>query len=186
MGGKGPKIIERGIDGMELLDIYDADGRPTGRIHQRGTPFETGEFGLATVVVIYDSRGRIFCTRRSPEKKLAPNMWESPGGSVLAGETGPQGAVRELREETGLAAREDELVFVTRRQLKDVLLDTYALHRDFSPDQVVFQPGETVDGRWFPLDEWERLARSREILAGAYSDEFFGAVRGLVVAARDE
>lgn len=171
---------------MELLDIYDADGRPTGRVHQRGTPLGDGEFCLATMVVIYDSRGRIFCTLRSPEKKFAPNMWESPGGSVLAGEDGPRGAVRELREETGLAAREDELVFVTRRQLKDELLDTYALHRDFSPDQVVFQPGETVDGRWFPLDEWERLARGREILAGAYSDEFFETVRELVAAAQDK
>lgn len=165
---------------MELLDIYDSEGKPTGRLHQRGTPLGAGEFCLATAITIYDSSGRIFCTLRSPEKKLAPNMWESPGGSVMAGETSRQGAVRELLEETGIAAREDELVFLLRRQTGDVFMDTYALRRDFSLDQVAFQPGETSDGRWFPLDEWERKARSREILAGAYSDEFFAAVRELI------
>lgn len=56
-------------------------------------------------------------------------------------------------------------------------MDAYALRRDFSLEQVVLQAGETVEGRWFPMDEWERKARNREILAGAYSDEFFAAVR---------
>lgn len=83
---------------MELRDIYDSEGKLTGRLHQPGTPLEEGEFCLATSVTMYDGSGRIFCTLRGPEKTLAPNTWESPGGHVLAGETSRQGAVREFLE----------------------------------------------------------------------------------------
>ena len=115
---------------MEILDIYDSNGNPTGRTHQRYTPLGPGEFCLAAAVIIYNSAGEILCTLRSPDKKLAPNQWESPGGSVLAGETSREGAVRELWEETGIPASADELRLLGRSKLRDVFLDVYALHKD--------------------------------------------------------
>ena len=167
----------------ELLDIYDAKGHSTGRLHRRGTDLLPGEFCLATAVVIYNPLGQILCTLRSPEKKVLPNTWECPGGSALAGETSLQGAVRELREETGIMASPQELQHILRVQGRfsdgGELLDLYALRRDIPAGGVKLQPGETVDARWFPLAEWEEKVRAGEIWAGARTEEFFDQVRAL-------
>lgn len=165
----------------ELLDIYDAGGRSTGRLHRRGTDLLPGEFCLAAAVVIYNASGQILCTLRSPEKEVLPHTWECPGGSALAGETSLQGAVRELREETGIAASPQELQFILRvhGSFSDggELLDVYALRRDIPASGVRLQPGETVDARWFSLEEWEDKVRAGEIWAGTDTKEFFGLVR---------
>lgn len=166
----------------ERLDIYDREGNPTGHTCRRGAPLAPGEFCLVAAITIYDGQGRILCTLRSPEKPGAPNTWESPGGSVLAGETSRQGALRELREETGLAVEEGELAFLHRRRAGSMLMDVYALRRDIPAGAVRLQPGETAGARWFPLEEWERLARGRVILAGDYTDSFFAAVRALAAS----
>ncbi len=165
---------------MEILDIYDSNGNPTGRTHQRYTPLGPGEFCLAAAVIIYNSAGEILCTLRSPDKKLAPNQWESPGGSVLAGETSREGAVRELWEETGIPASADELRLLGRSKLRDVFLDVYALHKDFPLNQIRLQPGETAKARWFTIEQWEGMARDGKMLALAYTADTFAAVRKLV------
>lgn len=168
---------------VELLDIYDASGGLTSRFHRRGTDLRPGEFCLATAVVIYNGAGQILCTLRSPEKKVLPNTWESPGGSVLAGESSVAGALRELWEETGIAANPKELQFILRVkgsfQDGGELLDLYALRRDIPASGVKCRPGETVDARWFPIDEWEEKVRAGEIWAGENTEEFFGLVRRL-------
>ena len=170
----------------ELLDIYDAQGNRTGRLHWRGTELSSGEFCLAAAVVIYNQWRQVLCSLRSPEKKVLPNTWECPGGSALAGETSRQGAVRELREETGIAASPEELQFILRVQGRfsdgGELLDLYALRWDFPSSEVVLQPGETVDARWFAFEEWEQKVRAGEIWAGDTTDKFFAAVRALAAA----
>ena len=163
----------------ELLDVYDSAGNRTGRVCQRGAALPPGMFCLVAAITIYDREGRVLCTLRSPEKIGAPNTWESPGGSVLAGETSRQGAVRELFEETGIAAREEELRFLHRRQFGNIFMDVYALCWNGSASQVKLQQGETAGARWFSLEEWERLARQRVILAGDYTDLFFDTMRRL-------
>lgn len=170
---------------MELWDIYDKDGNLTGRTISRkegGRSMPEGDYHLAVTVVVVNSSGEMFCTHRSPEKPLFPGMWENTGGSVLAGETSIQGAVRELKEETGLAAAPEELTFLYRVKRADSFMDVYGLRRDFSIDQVVFQPGETDGAKWFPYEEWERLARSGAILtpAGANNEEFFNILRNYI------
>ena len=87
--------------------------------------------------------------------------------------------MRELFEETGIAAREEELRFLHRRQFGNIFMDVYALCWNGSASQVKLQQGETAGARWFSLEEWERLARQRVILAGDYTDLFFDTMRRL-------
>lgn len=169
---------------MELWDMYNSAGNLTGQTIERGQPQGEGLFHLAVTIVIVNPAGQVLCTLRSMEKKQMPGVWENPGGGVLAGETSLAGAVRELEEETGLKAAPGELVFLCRRKAEGMdgegfFMDVYGLRRDVFVQELELQPGEVDDARWFPLDEWERKARDREILAGAYSEEFFAAVRGL-------
>jgi mutator protein MutT len=55
---------------------------------------------IAIAVVEHNDR---FLIGRRPEGGLLAGMWEFPGGKVRPGETPEQCAVRECREETGLA-----------------------------------------------------------------------------------
>ncbi len=161
---------------MELWDLYDEQCRPLGRTHPRGAAQQPGEYHLACTVVFVNSRGELLCTHRSPEKELCPGMWESPGGGVLAGETSLFAAIREIREEIGLALAPSQLTLLYRDKRKDFFMDTYGVKMDFSADSLRFQPGETDGAKWISLGEWERLASAGEILTPA-KGEFFPILR---------
>lgn len=170
---------------MELWDIYDENGNPTGRTRERGAPQAPGEYHLAVTITVVNSGNEVLCTLRSMEKPNMPGVWESPGGGVLAGETSLEGALRELMEETGIPARPEELIFLSRRKSdggfggEGFFMDVYGLKRDVPVDRLILQPHEVDGARWVQIDEWEQKARAREILSGDYTDEFFSAVRRL-------
>ena len=93
--------LNRSASPDELWDLCDDEGRPTGRLHRRGDPLGEGEKHLCVHIWIRGDDGRYLITRRSPGKSMA-GRWECTGGSVLAGEDSLAGALREVREETGL------------------------------------------------------------------------------------
>ncbi len=163
---------------VEFNDIYDKSRRRTGRVHRRGTPWRFGEYGLVVCVWIYDGEGKLLLTMRAPEKSFGCT-WENTGGAVRAGEDSLQAIVREVSEETGIQAeaREFELLAsTTRRRLH---FDHYCLKRKISIDDVVLQPGETVDCRWFTFDEIHMLIHKRKmckIIAHQFLN-FEGALR---------
>ena len=53
---------------MELWDVYDGKRRPTGQTHVRGKALREGENHIVVGVIVYNSKGEIFVTRRSLEK----------------------------------------------------------------------------------------------------------------------
>ena len=42
---------------QEWNDIYDEQRHLTGRVHLRGTPWATGDYGLVVCVWVYDGYG---------------------------------------------------------------------------------------------------------------------------------
>jgi 8-oxo-dGTP pyrophosphatase MutT (NUDIX family) len=53
-------------------------------------------------VVLSDREGRLLLLQRTAGDRRYPGLWEFPGGGIDPGETPPQAAARELREEVGL------------------------------------------------------------------------------------
>ena len=70
-------------DQMEIWDVYDARRQPTGRTHMRGVPMQPGDYHLIVFVWIFNSRGQLLLTKRSPEKESYPNLWETTGGAAI-------------------------------------------------------------------------------------------------------
>ncbi|MFJ5261868.1 NUDIX hydrolase [Streptomyces sp. NPDC088387] len=60
-----------------------------------------GDRRLAASVVM-DGRGRVLLVRRSENERFLPRVWGVPCGKLDAGESPVDGALRELKEETGL------------------------------------------------------------------------------------
>ena len=147
---------------QELNDVYDKNRKRTGRVHVRGTPWHFGEYGLVVCVWIYDGKGKLLLTKRAPEKSFG-GTWENTGGAARAGENSLQAIVREVFEETGISAEEREFSLIgtsTRRRLH---FDHYCLQCAIPAENVILQPGETVDVGWFTFEEVHTLIAKRKM-----------------------
>ena len=147
---------------MEYNDIYDRERNRTGRLHRRGTAWESGEFGLVVCVWVYDGNGRILLTRRAPEKSFA-GTWENSGGAAKAGESSLQAIVRELEEETGIRAEAGEFELLTTTRDKNTFYDHYCLKRYLPVEQILLQPGETDGVQWATFEQVHELIRGKQI-----------------------
>ena len=147
---------------MEFNDVYDKDRNLTGEIHKRGTPWKAGQYGLVVCVWVYDDSGHLLLTRRSPGKSFA-GTWENSGGAAQAGENSLQAICRELFEETGIRAEEEEFVLLGSDRDRIAHYDFYCLRRNIPIEQIVLQPGETDAVQWATFPEIHELIRNKQI-----------------------
>ena len=147
---------------MEYNDIYDENRRPTGRLHRRGTRWRKGEFGLVVCVWVYDGKGNLLLTRRAPQKSFA-GTWENSGGAAKAGETSRQAIARELFEETGIRAQEEEFELLESGRDGNTFYDYYCIKRSPALSEIVLLPGETDDVKWVTMDECYGMVQSKAL-----------------------
>lgn len=154
---------------MELWDLYDRNKNPLGKTHERGKPLAEGEYHLTVDILSVNREGNILITKRHPNKPHG-GKWEISGGSVQAGETSVQGAARELFEETGLKADENELVYCGSliRDCWNGIMDYYLYKGDFSEDNVLLQEEETVDFRFVTPQELREMYENGEFIDFIY------------------
>ena len=145
---------------IELFDMYDVNRNPLGHTHQRGMPIKQGEYHIVVQVCVLDRNGRLLMTQRHPDKADG-SMWEVTAGSALAGEDSLTGAMRELREETGLVVEKEQLKPLFTRTGEDYFLDSYIVRLDCEGKDVslTMQEGETVDFIWADYETQERMEK---------------------------
>ncbi len=158
----------------ELWDVYDENRRLTGRTHRRGVPLEKGEYHLVVYVWMLNSRGEFLVTKRSPNKGFA-NMWESTGGSALAGDDSLTAALREVKEKTGLTLDPDRGTRIATYRRADFFGDVWLFRQDFALSDVVLQPGETIDKAYMGKETIRQLFQRGEFVPYDYLEEVFAA-----------
>ena len=147
---------------VEWNDIYDENRNLTGRVHQRGTHWKPGEYGLVVCVWVYDGRGHLLLTRRAKGKSFA-GTWENSGGAVKAGEDSRTAIARELFEETGIKADPEEFEFLSTDKDRNMFYDHYCLKRQVKLKDIVLLPGETDDVMWASFGKIHWMIRTGKI-----------------------
>ena len=155
---------------MERWDIYDANKQFTGRTVQRGEELRPGEYHLVVGIWTITDEGKILLTQRHPDKD-AGLLWECSGGGVLAGESSLQGAIRELGEEVGIEASEEELILLGTILTEKFFVDSYLYRGNITLDALRLQAKEVVDAKLVSLDEFEKM-ENEELIVRAMAEEF--------------
>lgn len=109
---------------MELCDVYNADGTPSGTIVPRGTPLPENCYFLVVQVWVRNRLGDYLIQQRAFHLADGPGMWITTAGYVVAGESSQVGAIREVREELGIELDPSHLHLWqrlrTQRHLEDI------------------------------------------------------------------
>jgi isopentenyldiphosphate isomerase len=104
-------------DPHELLEVFDAAGRPTGRAKSRAAIHIDGDWHQAFHCWIVRAGGQIVLQRRAIIKDTFPGCWDAAAaGHWRFGETADQ-AAREIAEELGLEVDFASLTYRGRARL---------------------------------------------------------------------
>ena len=142
---------------VEKWDVYNKDGKLTGKTTTRHNIFELGEYHLGVSLWIINQNGELLIQKRAASKRIHPNIWSTTGGSVISGETSMQGCIRETKEEIGLQIHEDDLVLLSRSLGKDTIFDDYITIKEFPIENAVIQPNEVSEVKWVSAKDIAQL-----------------------------
>ena len=146
---------------MEYWDIYDKDGNFTGRKKGKYEKWDKDEYHLATEVWVINSKKQILIQQRSEKCQLLPGIWALTTGRVVSGETTRQGCIRELKEELGIEAREEEcnLVKSLLKNRLGMIWDIYFLRKDVELEDVTLQKEEVSTVKLVNTDEFRDMLK---------------------------
>ncbi len=143
----------------ERYDIFTEARVPTGGTRARYEMLRDGEYRLGAEIWILNTDGRIMVTKRHPEKREYPGLWECTGGFVCAGETTLDTILRETREEIGLSFSPADVRLVATELRERQFIDLYTATTDTDISSLTLQPEEVTDAKWVT---WDELAAMRE------------------------
>lgn len=164
---------------MEILDIVDENGFPTGQTVSRSIAHENGIRHRTSHLWLWAEKddGKIFVLsqKRSDNKDSYPGCFDiSSAGHIPAGCSFVESALRECREELGVKLCENDLVLIGQRKF-EYIKDFHG--KPFHDNQIsnvylakipfdtVFslQKSEVDSVRWFEFSELANAVRNNLI-----------------------
>ena len=146
----------------EFFEVLTEKGQYTGNIETREQCHKQGLWHKAVVVFIINSKKQVLLQRRSPNKKMWPNMWDiTAGGHVLAGEFGFESIIREAKEELGLDLNKNDITFIgsgISNNIKGDIVNNhfneyYIARKDIDEAELKLQEDEVSEVKWIDKDE---------------------------------
>jgi len=138
----------------EYLPLVDEEGNVIGR--ELRSVCHNGVSMLLHPVVhlhIFNPGGALYLQKRPMHKDVQPGRWDtSIGGHVDPGETIREALVREVREETGLAAENVQFLsrYIWESKVERELVHSYMMVTDLEPRP---DPEEVDEGRFWEIEE---------------------------------
>ncbi len=144
---------------VEWFDSYDRDLNKIDGEMIRGLPGEKGHHHLVVEVLTLNEKNQFLVTKRAREKAMFPMYYEITGGSVLKDESILDAAARELKEETGLKAKPEDLVIMRKDFDHDTIYISILNRGLYANKPIKLQKGETMDYLWIPQQEFVRFIK---------------------------
>ncbi|MGB7566610.1 MAG: NUDIX domain-containing protein [Chitinivibrionales bacterium] len=171
------------MDDLELIDVIDELGNPLNISKPRFQIHRDGDWHGTVHVWILNSHRELLLQKRSPEKESFPNLWDiSCAGHIAAGQTSINAAIREVREELGVAIQEKDLVFlftVKSRFIQHAGLfidneinDVYLVEKNLSFSEIHLQEEEISEIKWISIDNLKEALLSEPQNIAPHTEEY--------------
>lgn len=185
----GDRLCEAVLDGapMELLDVLDENGEPSGLIRERTMVHMRGDYHRTSHVWVVrrrDGQYELLLQKRSAAKDSFGGCYDiSSAGHIPAGEDYRESAVRELFEELGISADAGELRFIgfhegwyegtfNGKLFKNHEKSAVFLYeKPVEESALVLQESEVESVLWMELHEIERAVREKRPDFCLFQDE---------------
>ena len=164
----------------ELLDIVDEEGLPTGKTvdretaHRDGIRHRTSHVWLVRLGPFGEMQ--VLVQKRAADKDAFPGCWDiSSAGHIPAGDDWVASALRELKEELGLEARPEDLVYLGKRSVKHdgvfhgkpfhnrQISAVFVLRCDKRAAEFKIQESEIESVEWTDLDDCIEAVRKNAL-----------------------
>lgn len=155
----------------EIWDLYDADGRKTGKTMVRGEEVPAGMYHLGVHIWPINSRGEFLVQRRSMAVQWKPGLWAVTGGSAVAGEDALSAVRRELFEELGYQAHESEIKRIACLRRSNSFCNVFTIRLDLPADAFILQKEEVSEVKWCSAERLLRMVSDN--LLYNYGDAYF-------------
>lgn len=133
----------------EIFDVVNEHDEVIGQ-ETRGEVHRRGLLHRAVHILVFNSRGEIFLQKRSMKKDRQPGRWDSSAsGHVDSGEHYDQCALRELREEIGLALSETPEKLFKLPASEQTDQEHVWVYRARAEGPFTLHPEEIERGDWF-------------------------------------
>jgi len=151
----------------ELIDIVDQAGNPLGFSRPRDEVHKTGLWHKTVHIWVLNSKQQLLLQKRAATKESFPGLWDiSAAGHISAGDTSVSAACRELLEEIGVCATQQELIYVctirgiyedpSRPFIDHELSDVFLVRKEIPIDKKTMLSEEVDDIQYFGIDELKR------------------------------
>lgn len=174
---------------MEMFDIVDENGEPTGVVKERTKVHEDGDLHRTSHVWIVRDNNKggldVLLQKRSENKDSNPGCYDiSSAGHIKAGAGYLDSALRELKEELGINAslEELELRLIRRISYSDIfhgklfkdnqVTRVYRMKRnDIDIEKLELQKEEVEEVIWMDYEECIKAVKNNTIKHCIYLDE---------------
>lgn len=171
------ELYEPRQETMELLDVVDASGNPTGEIvtreaaHKNGIRHRTSHVWLLR---IQNGKRQLLLQKRSLNKDSFPGCYDiSSAGHIPAGDGFVESALRELKEELGITVAAKALIYCGQRHFEyrekfngqefwdKQVSNVYALWWDMEAAAFAIQKSEVDSVFWMDWDSCIDMVTNR-------------------------
>ena len=157
---------------MEILDLYDENGKRINKTIIRGEPIKDNEYCMAVDIWIKNDKHQILITQRHPSKTY-PQEWECTSGFILSGENSISGALREVEEEIGIKLNQGDGKNIHRiyrynngiyKHNWNMIVDIFLFYKNIDIEETILQKEEVIDIKWVYKEEFIKMYKNKEIV----------------------